>query len=589
MKKLFYILASAVVALGAMACNNEFDENTATNGNGEKVSFVAEIGEATRVDIDDKVDGKYPISLDDEDVLTVQLYNDGEFGGNIYTFTSPDGVNYSCEKPGVSELLTGEVYAHLGEDDSFCSFCGLDGIGLSGYGFLSGADAKIKLEVPTAVLTFESSMDVTFKATDSSLFSCHTTCDGSNYNPNEGYAEITIPAEDGVRYVAVNGSYEKNYTFSYSIDGIECKSIDINFQPGKIYNLGTLVKPSAWNISGGHNNWSTTETPMYLEGNYFVARNVTLTEDGFQFNQGEWTKQVGAYQEYGKELDPVPVGEWYESKFNTEGYKSNITVTDISKKYDIYLLNSNVVAMFYIAESGSPAPETPTLPELNSYALAGTFNSWGDTPMEKTSTYGLFVAKNISLAADDEIKVKNATTWDESYGGSIRYMKPNCYIQVSSSGSNICIIEAGTYDIYFEYGSKLLYVVTAGTDYTTVAEQTEEGKEIEVTDNILYLKPNSNWTQANARFAAFFFGNGDTWVSMTDSDSDGIYEVHIPKDYTFGDNVIFCRMNPSAAANNWDNKWNQTADLKIPTDGKNLYTVKDGYWDSSDNNQWSVK
>ena len=53
-------------------------------------------------------------------------------------------------------------------------------------------------------------------------------------------------------------------------------------------------------------------------------------------------------------------------------------------------------------------------------------------------------------------------------------------------------------------------------------------------------------------------------------------------------NVIFCRMNPGAAANNWNNKWNQTADLTTPTDGKNLYTVKDGTWDKG-GGTWSVK
>ena len=100
----------------------------------------------------------------------------------------------------------------------------------------------------------------------------------------------------------------------------------------------------------------------------------------------------------------------------------------------------------------------------------------------------------------------------------------------------------------------------------------------------LFLKPNSNWTQANARFAAYFFGNGTEWVSMTDSNKDGIYAVQKPsKNYP---NVIFCRMNPSASANNWDNKWNQTGDLKIPTDGNNLFTVPSGSWDGS-TTSWS--
>ena len=92
----------------------------------------------------------------------------------------------------------------------------------------------------------------------------------------------------------------------------------------------------------------------------------------------------------------------------------------------------------------------------------------------------------------------------------------------------------------------------------------------------IWLSPNSNWTQANARFAAYFFGNGETWVDMTKSGSD--YYVDVPAGYT---NVIFCRMNPSTTANNWNNKWNQTGDLKVPTDSKIKFTVPSGAWDGS--------
>ena len=100
----------------------------------------------------------------------------------------------------------------------------------------------------------------------------------------------------------------------------------------------------------------------------------------------------------------------------------------------------------------------------------------------------------------------------------------------------------------------------------------------------LYLKPNSNWVKDGARFAAYFFGNGETWHGMTDPDGDGIYEVEAPEGYP---SVIFCRMNPGAAANNWSNKWNQTSDLTVPTNDNNLYTVKDGTWDKG-GGSWSV-
>ena len=92
----------------------------------------------------------------------------------------------------------------------------------------------------------------------------------------------------------------------------------------------------------------------------------------------------------------------------------------------------------------------------------------------------------------------------------------------------------------------------------------------------LYLTPNANWKVDNARFAAYFFGNGEKWVGMTYNSDLGVYEVEVPAGYP---SVIFCRMNPNASANNWNNKWNQTADLTVPTNGTNHYTVKEGTWD----------
>ena len=100
----------------------------------------------------------------------------------------------------------------------------------------------------------------------------------------------------------------------------------------------------------------------------------------------------------------------------------------------------------------------------------------------------------------------------------------------------------------------------------------------------LYLKPNANWKVDNARFAMYFFGNGETWVDMTDSDGDGIYEGTVPSGYP---SVIFCRMNPSTTANNWTNRWNQTSDLGVPTDGTNCYTVAEGAWDKG-SGAWST-
>lgn len=105
----------------------------------------------------------------------------------------------------------------------------------------------------------------------------------------------------------------------------------------------------------------------------------------------------------------------------------------------------------------------------------------------------------------------------------------------------------------------------------------------------LYLKPNSNWTQANAWFAAYFCNgsSGVYWTKMTDSDDDGIYEVIVPSGQTHK-NVLFLRMDPSntnTTGNSWPSPWNQTNDLTYDGE-KDQYTIADGAW-SKGNGTWT--
>ena len=107
----------------------------------------------------------------------------------------------------------------------------------------------------------------------------------------------------------------------------------------------------------------------------------------------------------------------------------------------------------------------------------------------------------------------------------------------------------------------------------------------DLTKKYIYLKPNSNWTKDGARFAAYFYkssGSEHTWKDMTDADGDGYYSCEKPDGYDW---VIFCRMNPATSANNWNNRWNQSANQGIPEN--NLFTVNDGQWGGKgeDNNK----
>jgi len=103
----------------------------------------------------------------------------------------------------------------------------------------------------------------------------------------------------------------------------------------------------------------------------------------------------------------------------------------------------------------------------------------------------------------------------------------------------------------------------------------------------LYLHPNSNWNQANARFAIYAWDDkGDLWKDMAAVDGHaGYYQVSIDDNFT---KVIFCRMNPATTENKWANKWNQTGDLVLEDAGENdLYTLTEGGDNWGDAGAWS--
>ena len=437
---------------------------------------------------------------------------------------------------------------------------------------------------------------------DGAWFSAHF------FNSTDGYADVKLADEDadGIYECSVPADMEKvlfcrmNPGFAeFAWENVWNQTADevIGVDPDNYYYIldwsngvwgtkdGYELPAVNLGVIGFGGNWDT-DIDMTLEGDYYTLKDKEIyATDSFKIRANDaWDESYGV--EGSNEDIAINADEIYTL---VQGGKNMMVPAGV---YDLYF---NYATKEFKAERVGNLENQETPDQPSPWSLSGTFNNWGDAAMVTTDVKNLFVVKSVTLEAYASFKVRKDKAWTESYGGGIVYMNPNGYIQVYSGGSDISNTVAGTFDFYFDLTSKLLYMVDAGADYTTVAKQTVNGKEPEqeepeVTANMLYLKPNANWKQSNARFAAYFWGGtvGEKWVNMTDSDSDGIYELYIPEGYDYGCNVIFCRMNPSTAANNWNNKWNQTSDLKAPTDGKNLYTVKEGTWDNG-GGTWSVK
>ena len=192
------------------------------------------------------------------------------------------------------------------------------------------------------------------------------------------------------------------------------------------------------------------------------------------------------------------------------------------------------------------------------------------------------------------------------------YHGTNGYLSNASSGTtNACFVQeaAMSFTIAFDgnkavitsnggnarnimrynSGSKCFACYASGQKdiylYKEVASQGGEEPVVEPTTKTIYCSPFSEWHNDGARFAVYAYGDGDNtaWYDLVAVEgAENVYSAEIAEAFP---TVIFCRMNGATTENSWDNKWNQTADLTLPTDGKNLYTITG--WNENDG-EWSV-
>lgn len=135
-------------------------------------------------------------------------------------------------------------------------------------------------------------------------------------------------------------------------------------------------------------------------------------------------------------------GDAFGTYVKNDGGSGNITVPEPG----IYTVSLNTATDDLKIE-----PYGEAVPVFDGMAIAGTFNDWGDTPMTPCSTgwenHDWYITT--SLAVGDEIKIKQAGTWDFNRGGSFVSTSDGMYVYGVPNGDNIIIDEAATYLILF--------------------------------------------------------------------------------------------------------------------------------------------
>lgn len=263
---------------------------------------------------------------------------------------------------------------------------------------------------------------------------------------------------------------------------------------------------------------------------------------------------------------------------------------------------TNTDQVTYSIESGDAATITPegvvTLVKAGTVIIKATVAAT-DTHNEGSATYTLNIEKAVRTVSFSESS-KTVT-----YGENVVHPVLNDVTESDNVSYEIVAGDAATIN-----NEGVVTLVKAGTvtiKATVAATETHiecSATYVLIVKDVVYLVPNDNWKDANARFAAVFMTEDkstQTWIDMT-SDGD-IYSCQVPDDddYLY---VIFCRMNPNNKDNKWDNKWDQTGDMSLKvnkycvippfewsgtmvwSDDKSVPFIEDGYYYLYPSDNW---
>ena len=320
-----------------------------------------------------------------------------------------------------------------------------DNIGIVGsFNGWNEKDASMKMNYNAYYHRFW--IDQTFSENTELKFTCDdawtTNWGGSNGNAVPGGDNIAVEAGSYRIYLDLN-------TSTYELD----KSMYGKDEPAGEESPSEPVTWEGWGVIGSFNGWGAPDVHMTASGDFWVAKGVNLTaSDQFKFRKDEdWVENIGA----AGDVEPfvVTVGEKYEGM---SGGK-NISVP-ADGKYDLYV-NPDALTFYIMAEGEVPG-------EIATWGVVGTINGWGSSAdLAMVEENGMLVRRNVTLTPDDQFKIRFQNNWDINRGASgdvEPFVMGNDAIQAVSNGKNLSISEAGEYDVWYDEGNEVLFVVPSG-------------------------------------------------------------------------------------------------------------------------------
>lgn len=139
--------------------------------------------------------------------------------------------------------------------------------------------------------------------------------------------------------------------------------------------------------------------------------------------------------------------------------------------YDVTMnLSTSANYALTFAKTGDVVIEDPM---TKNYGLVGTINNWGETAdlvFEAVEGKDYKVVKNVTLKAEDQIKIRVDQDWNENYGGEGETepyaLTAGSKVTLVAGGKNMAMA-AGSYDFYFYPKTKEFIAVAAGENLPT--------------------------------------------------------------------------------------------------------------------------
>ena len=413
---------------------------------------------------------------------------------------------------------------------------------------------------------------------------------GNNNNNNGETYWIKNTVENWEFYDDAGDCYMKS-----SVAGTYTFKIDFSGSNPKI----SVYFPAAYTVTYGiGNNKGTDAVTTNLS---ITSGDLVLASTSIEFRKGA-TKAGYTWKNWNSKADGtgtiLGTNNTYVSS-NRTGDISVYACYDLIPYTITYYLdggtNPNNAPTTYNVAAATTLP-TPT-------RTGYTFEGWYD---------------NVSLTGSPVSQIAKGSTEDKEFWAKWSKNSYTLTFGVQGSiGGNVRATVNGnaiTSPATLEHGTQIAFTATADDKYkfsrwingsTQISTETSFTHTLTADASIqavftnlstLYLQLNNYWkndVNNGVWFAAYFYKNGSDdnyWVKMKNENPCGgsdNYKVQIPDgNWT---NVIFCRMKNDCHDLKWDCRWDQTQNLTIPTDGKNLFTINPNERGGDGNNNSGAK